>query len=197
VVTNAPPYQKLQPSPVKGGVIRMIHHGVAISSRQLEKMIEMMKFLDERFRLDFMLMVSDYAYLDHLKKLAANDDRIQFVSPVAMNEIPVICNQYDIGVFLLPPINFNYLNALPNKLFEFIQARLAVAIGPSPEMQRLVRQFDCGIVAEDFTPQALARSLSDLTVERIQYFKQQSHCAAKELCAEQNAKAIIDLVEGR
>ena len=29
---------------------------------------------------------------------------------------------FDVGVFLLEPVNFNYANALPNKLFEFVQA---------------------------------------------------------------------------
>ena len=154
------------------------------------------EFLDERFRLDFMLISSDPRYFDYLKKLASNDARIRFIEPVAMQDIPKVSNQYDIGVFLLPPVNFNYLHALPNKLFEFIQARLAVAIGPSPEMKRLVEQYDCGVVADDFSPQSLAKSLSGLTEDRICYFKQQAHQAASVLCAEHNAKTIIDLVEG-
>jgi hypothetical protein len=31
--------------------------------------------------------------------------------------------------------------ALPNKFFEFIQARLAVAIWPSPEMSKITKTF--------------------------------------------------------
>ena len=34
---------------------------------------------------------------------------------------------------------------------------LALVIGPSPEMARIVREFDCGVVADGFTVDALAR----------------------------------------
>ena len=48
-------------------------------------------------------------------------------------------NQYDVGVFLLPASFPNQVHVLPNKLFDYIQARLAVAIGPSHEMAEVVR----------------------------------------------------------
>jgi len=41
------------------------------------------------------------------------------------------------------------LHALSDKLFEFIQACLADAIGPSPEMARIIHEDSCGIVADD------------------------------------------------
>ena len=57
-----------------------------------------------------------------------------------MHELPRMANDYDVGLYLLPPTNFNQRYALPNKFFEFIQGRLAIAIGPSPEMAKLVER---------------------------------------------------------
>lgn len=196
VVTNAPSYRELSPLPVLQDAIRMIHHGGAMPSRHLEDMIDMMDYLDDRFTLDFMLVPSSKKYLDQLKVKASPNSRIRFIETVPMQEIPTACNHYDIGVFLLRPVNFNYKHALPNKLFEFVQGRLAVAIGPSPEMARLVEKYNCGVVADSFSPQDLAAKLNALTSDQIQYFKNRSHEAAKELCAEANAQIIIDLVEG-
>jgi glycosyltransferase involved in cell wall biosynthesis len=199
VVTNAPRYHDLEPKPVGCVVFRMLHHGGAMPERRLDDMIETMRYLDDRFRLDFMLTVAPgrYGYLRRLQKLARGDPRIRFIPPVPMPMICHTCNEYDIGLFLLRPLNFNYEQTLPNKLFEFIQGRVAVAIGPSPEMGKLVRNYDCGIVADDFTPRALARALSALTKKKIEYYKLRSHEAARELSAERNAGLIIDLVEGR
>ncbi len=197
VVTNAPNYQQLAPTPVEAGVVRMIHHGAAIPSRHLEQMIEMMRFLDGRFQLDFMLMAAKQDYMNHLQQLASGDSRIRFVDPVAMQDIPKVCNQYDVGIFLLPPVNFNYTHALPNKFFEFLQGRLAIAIGPSPEMARLVRQYDCGVIAEDFSPQAMAKAIAGLSKQQIMHYKQQANKAAIELCGENNEQRMLDLVEGR
>src|SRR5690606_36659821 len=138
---NTPLDQKLSPSAVDAERIRLIHHGSAIRSRHLGVIIEMMKYLDERFTLDFMLVETDATYIAELRRAARMDPRIRFIEPVAMQDICHRINEFDVGVFLLPPVNFNYKYALPNKFFEFIQARLAVAIGPSPEMATLLRQY--------------------------------------------------------
>ncbi|WP_455220004.1 glycosyltransferase [Kaarinaea lacus] len=193
VVTNAPRFQNLNPKPVGKDVVKIVHHGLAHKSRNIELMIEVFKLLDERFCLDFYL-VGDDEYIRYLRDLAKDIPRIQFCPPVGMKKLSEVSNQYDIGLFLLLPINFNYAMALPNKFFEFIQARLAIAIGPSVEMARLVNQYDCGVVAPDFEPSSLAKILNDLSNEKIAYFKNQSDGAAKILCFERNAEKIRKIV---
>jgi len=84
--------------------------------------------------------------------------------------------------------------ALPNKLFEFIQARLAVIIGPSLDMADIVNEFNCGFVADDFNPKAMTRLLNDLTKAEIEVAKKQSNTAAKVLCYEEESKKIINLI---
>lgn len=191
VVHNAPLDQRITPSSVSENNIRLIHHGAAIRSRHLGVMIEMMKHLDERFSLDFMLMESDALYVRELRQAAKGDSRIKFVDPVPMPEICQQINQYDMGVFLLPPVNFNYEHALPNKFFEFVQARLGVAIGPSPEMATLLHTYNCGVVAESFTPEALAASLRALTAANVAAFKDAAHLAAAELSYEHDGKVLL------
>ena len=151
VIMNAPYYQTLRPNPC-GQKISIIHHGIAHSSRKIELMIEVMDHLDDRFCLDLMLVQDNQAYMDKLKRKAAPNPRIRFIPPVRMDEIPGKLNGYDLDVYILPPVNLNSALALPNKFFEFIQARLAVAIGPSPEMETYVKQYNCGVVSRDFTP---------------------------------------------
>jgi hypothetical protein len=115
--------------------------------------------------------------------------------PVATGEIAGFINQFDVGVYSLPPTNFNNQHALPNKFFEFIQARLAVVIAPSPEMARIVREFDLGVVAEDFSPESMAAAIKGLTMEKIRYFKTQSNKHAYELSAERNRERFLRLIE--
>jgi hypothetical protein len=103
-------------------------------------------------------------------------------------------NKYDIGLFILETTTFNYKFALPNKLFEFIQARLAIAIAPSPEMKEIVKKYDLGIVADNFTPTGMADKIKELSREKIMYFKNQSHLHSKELSAENNEILIKNVV---
>lgn len=190
VVHNAPLDQRLTPSPVTEEKIRMIHHGVASRARHLEVMIEMMRYLDQRFTLDLMLVDVEPEYLHFLRQQARHDDRVRFIEPVPMHEICQRINEYDVGLYLLPPDNFNHRHALPNKFFEFIQARLCVAIGPSPEMAALVREYGCGVVAESFEPHALAQALIALTTDDVRSQKEASHRAAQALSFERD-KAVI------
>jgi glycosyltransferase involved in cell wall biosynthesis len=194
VITNATEYADCAPSKVLDGRVRMIHHGVALPSRKLEAMFTMMEHLDERYSLDLMLVPAAPLYLAKLK--AKGDNRISFVPPVPMKDIPYTINKYDIGLFYLEPVNFNYKHALPNKLFEFVQARLAIAIGPSPEMAAIVKKYDLGIVADTFDPRAMAAKLNRLAKEKIEYYKNQSHRHAKELSADENKKKLLKIVAG-
>ena len=197
VVMNLPDRWAGQPRPTSPDRVRMIHHGIALPSRKLEQMIAMTVLLDDRFELDLMLIPGDTAfagYLDELRQIAKDYPKVRFLPPVPLLEVVPFISQYDIGLYLLEPANFNQQMALPNKLFQFIQARLAVAIGPSPEMARVVSETGCGLIADDFQPQTLAAALMALGATQIDAFKRQSDLAAAQYCAEANEAAFLDLV---
>lgn len=194
VLTNAPPRVDLPVRPTSPSRIRIIHHGAAIYSRRIELMIEMAKLLDERYSLDLILVPGDAGYIARLRRMAEGNPRVCFLERVPMEKLVEVSAKYDIGLFLLPPTNFNYAMALPNKFFEFIQARLAVAIGPSPEMARIVREFDCGVIAEDFAPESLARRLNALSAADIDRMKAGSDRAARVHHAENNAETLRRIV---
>ncbi len=198
VLTSAPEYHDLQPDLKPDGTvkIRMIHHGAASPPREIERMIAAMRFLDDRFELDLLLVPGSQAYIARLQELARPDPRIRFLPPVPMRELVVFSSRYDVGLFLVPPTTFNLRHALPNKFFEFIQARLAVAIGPSPEMARLVKEHDCGVVAADFEPRSFAEVLGQLDHTQLNHYKQRSHAAARTLSAEPNKALLLDVVTG-
>lgn len=194
VVTNAPPFADLEPGPV-GDPVRILHHGGALRDRHPEEMLRLLELLDERFVLDLILVEGTPGLRDELIRQAQGNLRVRFPPPVPMPDLVAAANSYDIGLYSLPPNNLNRRYALPNKLFEFIQGRLAVAIGPSPEMAAVVRQYGCGVIAEDFRPEALAEALNALDSTEIDDFKRASHLAAPELCAERNADLILGAVD--
>ncbi|MEB4615419.1 glycosyltransferase family 1 protein, partial [Leucobacter sp. M11] len=109
--------------------------------------------------------------------------------------------EYDVGVFILKPINFNYEWALPNKLFDFVQARLGVIVGPSAEMAEVVRAGGFGVVTENFSPNALAQTLNNVRTEQVDEWKQRAHAAAHALSAEEQVigwkRAIDRLARGK
>ena len=193
IVNNSPPYEALDPSSISAP-IQLVHHGGALPQRRLELLIEMMDFLDERFCLNFML-VGQQSYIEQLKELAASKPNIRFLPPVPTLEIAQNINKFDIGVHILPPDNFNHLYALPNKLLEYIQGRLAVAIGPSPGMKDMVENHGIGVFAESFHPADLAAALTSLHKEKIKEYKNNSHRIAKQYSDETEVKKLEKIIE--
>src|SRR5690606_14907249 len=102
-----------------------------------------------------------------LRALAGDDRRIRFCEPVPYDELVQTLNGYDVGLSIFPPTTFNLAWCLPNKFFDFIQARLGVIVGPSPEMKRFVDEYRVGLVLPDFESAPLAAALEALTPERV------------------------------
>ena len=201
VITNAPDYQELHPKKVDPKNIRLVHQGIANHSRKIELMIAMMKHLPENYSLDLILLVPGNAsvktrnYINELRELASFTNRIRFLDPIPYSNLVKSLNVYDIGIILVPPINFNYANGLPNKFFELVQARVSIAIGPSPEMTHYLTKFKLGVVSDSFEPQNLASKIMNLSPGEIDTFKTNAGLAAKELSAESNGIKLNDLIK--
>ena len=196
VITNAPKYENIKPYFVNPKKIRLVHHGVAHPSRNIELNFKIMKYLNPSiYEFHFYLVSTDERYLKKIKSLASKSNNISIHKPVPMQMLPRTLNQYDLGIFLIPPVNFNYHFTLPNKFFEFIQGRLAVIIGPSPEMASYVNEYSLGVVCPNFHPKEVAAAISELTPEKIMEYKNNSDSAANILSFEENKKILNQIVE--
>ena len=196
VITSAAKYHTPLHSLICHEPIKLIHHGLASPDRCIHGMIEMMDYVDERFTLDLMLVPTYYQeYYQTLQDMANKRKNVRIIPIVPFEEIIPFTSSYDIGFYILQPTNFNGYKALPNKFFEFIQARLAIAIGPSPEMAKLVQQYNLGIIAKDFIPKSMAEELNKLTKQDILKYKENSNKTAKILNAEKEGEKILKILE--
>jgi Glycosyltransferase Family 4 len=193
LVTNAPFYRPLSPSAVTEP-IRLLHIGYADERRRLEDTIEAVRSLDSRFTLDLVL-ARENEYRGRLVRLAETDSRIRVLPGIANQELITFANAYDVGVFLLPARFPNQVHVLPNKLFDYIQARLAVAIGPSPEMAAIVNEWSCGVVSESFSPDSFAAALDGLSVAEVERMKRNADRAARVMTADNNRETVLELVK--
>lgn len=178
VIMSMAAYSDLKPIFNYSNSFKIIHHGIASKSRQIERMIYMMDYVDSRFHLDLMLVKGNKRYWNYLNKLISERKNISLIQPVAFSEIIPFTNKYDIGLFLCYPSNFNLKHALPNKFFEFIQARLMILIGPSIEMMKIVNQENIGLVSENFEPEMLAKEINKLNSDMINKYKENVNITA-------------------
>ncbi len=183
VVTNATPYTELSSGPVSTP-IRLVHSGVARRNRRLEVLIDAVTASTNDVTLDLYLIVNDPGYMAALRQRAAGSQRINFRDPVPYAQLIARLHEYDVGIHVIAPTNFNNRWALPNKFFDYVQARLGLIIGPSPEMRRLLEVHDVGAVTDDFGAAALTRVLDSLTTDQVREWKARAAEAAQALSSE-------------
>ncbi|MEE6274467.1 glycosyltransferase family 1 protein [Georgenia sp. MJ206] len=183
VVRNATPYHDLTPTPV-GEPIRLVHSGLALRRRHLELIIEAVGRLAGKVELDLYLVKSDPSCHADLEMLAASTTNVTMHDPVPYDELIPTLNEYDVGIHVIPAVSFNNRWALPNKFFDYVQARLGIAIGPSPEMAGLVDEHRLGVVADGFTVDDVERMIVGLDGPQISAYKAAAHASARELSAD-------------
>lgn len=196
VVMNAPSYvPDIAYRPTNPERIRLIHHGSALRMRHLEWMIEALALTENRYTMHFMLVDQDNGYIEELQNFAERiaPGRVYFESIVKPNEIVHTISKYDIGFYLLPQDCFNHLAALPNKFFDFINAGLAVCIGPSLEMAQLTIKNGFGIVSPSLAPVEIAKLLNQLYPAKINQMKRKAHISRKVLNAENEMIKLYNL----
>lgn len=190
LVVNATPYHELEAASVQVP-LRLVHSGGVAVQRRLDLMIRGVRESSADVTLDLYLVPGEPELMAELKLLAAGDERIRFRDPVPYPELVQTLNQYDVGLSIFPPTTFNLAWCLPNKFFDFVQARLGVIVGPSPEMARFVDEYGIGLVLRDFESDSLAAALDSLTTVDIATWKSASSRHAHELSSESQA-AIWD-----
>jgi len=194
VVMNAAHYAKRQPHPT-GRSIKVVHSGQAMVSRHIHTMIEAAADLPD-VSLDLLLTTTTQGsrYLERLKRQAQRTRNVRVLEPVPMHELHDTLAGYDVGLSVLYPSSFNILHALPNKFFDFVQARLGLIVGPSPEMATIVREHSLGEVAEDFDAGSIREALHQMSPAKVDEWKAATDVAAQALSAEQQAVAFRKVV---
>ena len=194
-VTNASPYRDAVVGTVSAP-IKLVHSGASRANRRIEVMMRAVAASENDVVFDLYLTGVGTPYHDELVKLADElGERVRVLPPVPHESLADTLSEYDVGIHLLPPTNTNNLLALPNKFFDYVQARLGLVIGPTASMAELLRQYSLGVVAADFTLEALTAAIDNLDVTAVQAYKLNSDAAAHQLAAEVQSIGWAEAIE--
>ena len=102
----------------------------------------------------------------------------------------------DVGLLPYQEIGFNYRIATPNKLFEYIQARLPIATSRLPEIERIVTPLGTAGFVDFSSADAMARSLEAFLRDYLPAITPDLlEAAAVAVSWEREEAGLLDLVE--
>lgn len=195
ILYNAPDENDLTPTPVDESAIRLLHHGMGTKGRGIETTIRAIRRLDDRFTLDLILFPTPLfkIKIEFLSRLLGVRKRINILPGVPLADLIPIVNKYDLSVIVLSGVIPGHLNSLPNKLFESIQAKVAIITGPNPSMARLVQENEIGLVMNSWSVDDLVLTLGQVSKGTIEVFKSNTISASQTLSSQKSKELFVKL----
>ncbi|MBO7432156.1 MAG: glycosyltransferase [Salinivirgaceae bacterium] len=189
VVRNVP-YALPKPDCVPSAKIIM-YQGALNFGRGIEMMISAMQYLT-----DYELWIAGSGTVEaDLRQQAAEQKgggKVVFWGRLAPDELRSKTQLAAVGLSIEEDLGQNYHYALPNKLFDYIQARVPVIVSCLPEMQRVIEKYGVGEMLTERTPGGLAELIQKVVSQRDKY-EEKLDIAASELNWENECKTLVDI----
>ena len=121
-------------------------------------------------------------------------DRISFIPRQTRERLFNYTALADIGICPGKDVGPNARYSLPNKIFEYIKAGTPMVVADLPEWAQVMRQYDVGTIAENFTPDTIAAAVKELSnPEKLAKCRENCHTAATELTWENEEKVLEEV----
>ncbi|WP_397447428.1 glycosyltransferase [Polaribacter sp. R77954] len=166
----------------------ILYQGAINVGRGLELMIETMQLLPNCY----FVIVGKGDIDKKLKQLVTskNINNVKFLGKLTPETLLKITPHADLGISLEEDLGLNYKFALPNKIFDYIQAEVPIIISDLPEMKHIVLEYGVGEIVKNRTPENLANQIKELLEKD---FLHQLKKAKKALIWEHQEKKLLSI----
>lgn len=196
VIRNYPNYSEYQ---AKTNIFNttskvILYQGALNVERGIDLVIKSMKFIENAV----FVIIGDGDITQSLQILAEAEgvnDKINFLGKIPLESLYKYTAAADIGISLEDDTNLNYHYSLPNKLFDYIQARIPVLVSNLPEMQKIVQDYNIGQILTSREVENVASVITNMlnAEEKLKTWKQNLQKLSLELCWEKQEELLLSI----
>ncbi|PHR69583.1 MAG: glycosyl transferase group 1 [Lutibacter sp.] len=142
------------PFDLKGKKV-ILYQGALNIGRGIELIIDTMQYLEGCI----FVIIGDGDISNKLKQQVIDlelKDTVKFLGKITPNELRSITPLADLGISTEEDLGLNYHFALPNKIFDYIQAEIPILVSHLPEMKQIINNYKVGEVVLDRNPKEMA-----------------------------------------
>jgi glycosyltransferase involved in cell wall biosynthesis len=133
--------------------------------------------------------------IQSLKIMAAQPEisgKVMFRDKMPYAQLMAYTANADLGLTLDKDTNLNYHFSLPNKLFDYIHARIPILASNLPEIARIINDYNIGRISDSHDPKKLALLMEEMLHNETERYKWKEGLirAARELTWENEEKVL-------
>ncbi|MDR2207202.1 MAG: glycosyltransferase [Flavobacteriaceae bacterium] len=170
----------------------ILYQGTINPSRGLDKIIPAMKNFD-----DAELWIAGngpkFEEYSALSKALNLENKVKFLGKILPEKLREITQKADVGLSIEENNGESYFYSLPNKISDYIQARVPIVVSDFPEMKKIVERFHVGEIIENHSEEELVKKISIVLRNGKKYYRSQLETAASELCWENEEPKLLEL----
>ena len=180
VIRNLPTSSKIEKIKSKSDLGLPSHKWIIILQgaginidRGSEELLEAIA-LDDQF---FLCVVGKGDVIDRLKNRSKKNDllnKVIFVNTLPYCEMMQYTLNADIGVSLDKDNNINHKLSLPNKIFDYIKAKVPILASDLIEVSNIISKYEVGYTISKITPNSILQGLNNLIKIKEESFHDES-----------------------
>jgi glycosyltransferase involved in cell wall biosynthesis len=168
---------------IKSDYYMLLYLGLLTFNRGIEKMIQSLEYLP-KCHLVLMGYGTDW-YKKQLRDLILKngvESRVSFFGPVPPDEVIKYAAGADLGVVPIENACLSYYYCSPNKVFEYINAGLAVVASDFPELKRVINNHEIGCTFNPDEPRDMVRAVEYIFEDPERWRRMKQNTIAASNC---------------
>lgn len=167
IIPNYPSFMDAPKRDIVDKTIHAVYFGSIDIHRGIEELVDAVKDMPE-IHLDIIGFGSP-AYITKLESYLKDNSilNISLLGPINDSDTNEVFRKYSIGIAFYPNVNLNNWLCAPNKVWQYIHARLAPLTTANPPLVRVIKQADIGECIENITQESLHQAIKRIVENRL------------------------------
>jgi glycosyltransferase involved in cell wall biosynthesis len=169
----------------------IIYQGALNTGRGLEWVLDAMPSVEN----GILVIIGDGDIRNQLveqTRILKIEDKVVFLGKVSPDKLHEYTSSASIGLCLLEEKGLSYYYALPNRIFDYIQAGVPVLATRFPEISNIVDTYKTGILIDHYQPKYIAEVINNMLA--FPFNTDHFENVSKELCWENEENTLMKVI---